>query len=353
MDPLARRELWDLLKEMRKGRTMLLTTHYMDEADVLGDRIGIMSRGELQCLGSSSFLKHNFGTGYKVICTVEQGVLATKQEVGGGAAGTDGTIAMTNLGSSSLENHELVKRILTYIQGFIEDASFAKAESSAATLVFVLPFSAVKSFKAFFTDFEAQLSGFQIIGFGVSITSLEEVFLKVGGDHDLEEFAATSADKEQTSRSLEGAHGEPSLRTQVYGLWWKRIGTSLVDFKRTVPLLCFPVGCVIAAWVLNYQGQFGNAGSLSANLAAFIIAARIFSGRIVNLRSHRGRARQKTEELLTVMAATFAATGWVALRGTLPGHGNKPRRVHRRSLFLNSATRATIGRTTSRWSPSW
>jgi ATP-binding cassette subfamily A (ABC1) protein 3 len=273
MDPLARRELWDLLKEMRKGRTMLLTTHYMDEADVLGDRIGIMSRGELQCLGSSSFLKHNFGTGYKVICTVEQGVLATKQEVGGGAAGTDGTIAMTNLGSSSLENHELVKRILTYIQGFIEDASFAKAESSAATLVFVLPFSAVKSFKAFFTDFEAQLSGFQIIGFGVSITSLEEVFLKVGGDHDLEEFAATSADKEQTSRSLEGAHGEPSLRTQVYGLWWKRIGTSLVDFKRTVPLLCFPVGCVIAAWVLNYQGQFGNAGSLSANLAACIIAA--------------------------------------------------------------------------------
>ena len=106
MDPLARRELWDLLKEMRKGRTMLLTTHYMDEADVLGDRIGIMSRGELQCLGSSSFLKHNFGTGYKVICTVEQGVLATKQEVGGGAAGTDGTIAMTNLGSSSLEKYE-------------------------------------------------------------------------------------------------------------------------------------------------------------------------------------------------------------------------------------------------------
>jgi ATP-binding cassette, subfamily A (ABC1), member 3 len=84
MDPLARRELWDLLKDMRKGRTMLLTTHYMDEADVLGDRIGIMSRGEIQCLGSSSFLKHEFGAGYKVICTMKHGALAAP---GAGAGG--------------------------------------------------------------------------------------------------------------------------------------------------------------------------------------------------------------------------------------------------------------------------
>jgi ATP-binding cassette subfamily A (ABC1) protein 3 len=53
MDPLARRELWDLLASLRKGRTMLLTTHYMDEADVLGDRVGIMSLGQMQCMGST------------------------------------------------------------------------------------------------------------------------------------------------------------------------------------------------------------------------------------------------------------------------------------------------------------
>ena len=66
MDPLARRELWDLLSSLRHGRTMLLTTHYMDEADVLGDRVAIMSLGELQCVGSTHFLKITFGAGYRL-----------------------------------------------------------------------------------------------------------------------------------------------------------------------------------------------------------------------------------------------------------------------------------------------
>jgi ATP-binding cassette, subfamily A (ABC1), member 3 len=45
---------------------MLMSTHYMDEADILGDRIGIMSSGKLTCLGSSTFLKKKFGVGYNV-----------------------------------------------------------------------------------------------------------------------------------------------------------------------------------------------------------------------------------------------------------------------------------------------
>lgn len=46
---------------------MLLTTHFMDEADLLGDRIAIMSGGELQCCGSSFFLKKKYGAGYSLI----------------------------------------------------------------------------------------------------------------------------------------------------------------------------------------------------------------------------------------------------------------------------------------------
>jgi ABC-type multidrug transport system ATPase subunit len=53
-----------MLKESKKGRIVLLTTHYMDEADILGDRIAIMASGKLTALGSSIFLKTKFGTGY-------------------------------------------------------------------------------------------------------------------------------------------------------------------------------------------------------------------------------------------------------------------------------------------------
>jgi len=64
MDLSARRKLWNMLKNYKNNRIIILTTHYMDEADILGDRIGIMTGGQLICLGSSLFLKNRFGVGY-------------------------------------------------------------------------------------------------------------------------------------------------------------------------------------------------------------------------------------------------------------------------------------------------
>ena len=43
MDPYSRRMMWNLLRNYRENRVIILTTHFMDEADLLGDRIGIMS----------------------------------------------------------------------------------------------------------------------------------------------------------------------------------------------------------------------------------------------------------------------------------------------------------------------
>lgn len=61
MDPYNRRSLWDVLQTEKEDRTILLTTHFMEEADVLGDRIAIMANGDIQCCGSPLFLKKKYG----------------------------------------------------------------------------------------------------------------------------------------------------------------------------------------------------------------------------------------------------------------------------------------------------
>jgi ATP-binding cassette subfamily A (ABC1) protein 3 len=66
MDTSARRRLWDMLKTYKHGKVILLTTHYMDEADYLGDRIAIMGEGRIQCIGRPLFLKMRFGVGYSL-----------------------------------------------------------------------------------------------------------------------------------------------------------------------------------------------------------------------------------------------------------------------------------------------
>ena len=65
MDPGARRSTWDLLQQEKKNRTVILSTHFMEEADLLGDRIAIMANGKIQCVGSSLFLKKKFGESMK------------------------------------------------------------------------------------------------------------------------------------------------------------------------------------------------------------------------------------------------------------------------------------------------
>ena len=62
----AHRHVWDVIEAAKQDRCIVLTTHSMEEADILGDRIGIMAKGRLRCLGNSVRLKTRFGAGYKV-----------------------------------------------------------------------------------------------------------------------------------------------------------------------------------------------------------------------------------------------------------------------------------------------
>uniref|UniRef100_A0A8D0GV65 ABC transporter domain-containing protein n=1 Tax=Sphenodon punctatus TaxID=8508 RepID=A0A8D0GV65_SPHPU len=146
MDPASRRATWDLLQQQRSGRTILLTTHFMDEADLLGDRIAIMAKGELQCCGSSLFLKHKYGAGYHMVMVKEPSC---------------------NLG-------EISRLICQYVPN-------ATMESNAgAELSFILPKESTHRFEALFTELELRREELGIASYGASVTTMEEVFLRVG-----------------------------------------------------------------------------------------------------------------------------------------------------------------------------
>ena len=66
-DPVSRRKIWDIVKILRNyGKTIILTTHFLDEADELADKIGIMNKGQILILGNSDFIKKKLGEGYTV-----------------------------------------------------------------------------------------------------------------------------------------------------------------------------------------------------------------------------------------------------------------------------------------------
>lgn len=64
LDIESRRELWDILLKLRKSKAILITTHHMEEAEVLGDTIAILANGRVHCSGSPLELKRKIGQGY-------------------------------------------------------------------------------------------------------------------------------------------------------------------------------------------------------------------------------------------------------------------------------------------------
>ncbi|CAL4103477.1 unnamed protein product [Meganyctiphanes norvegica] len=146
MDPGARRVIWDLLQQERSTRTILLTTHFMEEADLLGDRIAIMADGVIRCCGSSLFLKKKYGAGYRLITVKEKGCDVD---------------AVTQLLKSHIPEAELDQNV-------------------GLELSYVLPNSNVSKFEELFTELEKRKEELKISSYGASQTTMDEVFLRVG-----------------------------------------------------------------------------------------------------------------------------------------------------------------------------
>mmetsp|Transcript_26423 Transcript_26423/g.39214 ORF Transcript_26423/g.39214 Transcript_26423/m.39214 type:complete len:1955 (+) Transcript_26423:136-6000(+) len=148
MDPYSRRSTWNIIQRNKKNRVILMTTHFMDEADILGDRIAIMAEGQLRCFGSSLFLKKNYGVGYTFTIVRE-----------------------SQAGSTARGVKDLVMKYVPQA----EPLSLVGAEQS-----YRLPFSATPVFVDMFTEMDQKKSTLGIAEYGISVTTLEEVFIRVG-----------------------------------------------------------------------------------------------------------------------------------------------------------------------------
>eukprot|EP00735_Rhodelphis_limneticus_P009137 TRINITY_DN2560_c0_g1::TRINITY_DN2560_c0_g1_i1::g.19179::m.19179 TRINITY_DN2560_c0_g1::TRINITY_DN2560_c0_g1_i1::g.19179 ORF type:complete len:1829 (-),score=670.14,sp/Q84M24/AB1A_ARATH/37.15/0.0,ABC2_membrane_3/PF12698.2/1.1e-20,ABC2_membrane_3/PF12698.2/2.6e-40,ABC_tran/PF00005.22/8e-28,ABC_tran/PF00005.22/9.3e-22,AAA_21/PF13304.1/3.6,AAA_21/PF13304.1/0.00028,AAA_21/PF13304.1/1.1e+02,AAA_21/PF13304.1/0.00011,AAA_15/PF13175.1/1,AAA_15/PF13175.1/5.1e+02,AAA_15/PF13175.1/0.52,ABC2_membrane/PF01061 len=156
MDPYSRRFTWNVLQNNREGRVIVLTTHFMDEADLLGDRIAIMGEGQLKCCGSSLFLKNRYGVGYNMTC-----VKADEQ---------------------TFRAETLTGRI----RSFVPDATVLS--NVGAEISFQLPLASSGKFEAMLISIEKDSQALGVRSYGLSVTTLEEVFLRVArGAEDPEE----------------------------------------------------------------------------------------------------------------------------------------------------------------------
>ena len=146
MDPYSRRAIWDILQKYKLCRTVLLTTHFMDEADILGDRIVILANGKLKCSGTGLFLKNTFGAGYLL---------------------------------SLAKRHPDIpsEPIISLIQKVIDSARVTT--DVMGQLEVSLPLSSSGKFTALFSELESEIEVLGVNGYGVSIATLEEVFLSL------------------------------------------------------------------------------------------------------------------------------------------------------------------------------
>jgi len=71
MDPVSRRFMWDFISQTMDNRSVILTTHSMEECEALCQRIGILVHGRLRCLGSAQHLKTRFGKGFEFLVHVK------------------------------------------------------------------------------------------------------------------------------------------------------------------------------------------------------------------------------------------------------------------------------------------
>ncbi|KAH0514125.1 ATP-binding cassette sub-family A member 7 [Microtus ochrogaster] len=197
VDPTSRRGIWELLLKYREDRTLILSTHHLDEAELLGDRVAMVANGSLCCCGSPLFLRRHLGCGYYLTLVKSAQSLHTQDSKGDSSDPSQeqkpdnkDNMAGTTLTQAPAPDADPLTpstpQILDLVQRHVPGARLV--EELPHELVLALPYAGALdgSFAMVFQELDRQLASLGLAGYGVSDTSLEEVwdliFLKVVED---------------------------------------------------------------------------------------------------------------------------------------------------------------------------
>ncbi|XP_053616440.1 uncharacterized protein ldd [Plodia interpunctella] len=189
VDPAARRDIWSMIVKLKEDRTILLTTHHLDEAELLSDQIVIMHKGQIHTTGSPIEIKRTLGTGYKLnVIYPKKEDISEDEEV-------------------SIE--EKTKQLLTLVRDVIKNA--ALVDVNGVEVEIALPFFDAHGLNNNFLQLCAVLEGAQTaLGFksySLDCSSLEQVFFNIcdqvdSQPHPIEYMPEDTPSKSASSSSI-------------------------------------------------------------------------------------------------------------------------------------------------------
>ncbi|KAI0027064.1 P-loop containing nucleoside triphosphate hydrolase protein [Vararia minispora EC-137] len=188
VDPLSRRALWRTLTAVRTERTIVFTTHFLDEADLLADEIAILAApGRLVAIGPPVVLKSRLGQGYTVTTTF-------------GPAKAGEAIKAVNMGNAATDLLRRVRELapdthVTMVPPCRAEFHLRTRDTAVVERVLAL--------------LENERAGYGVVSYDVQGTSIEDVFLGLMREHE-EARGANDRMDEKTDEKAEKAndHGE-------------------------------------------------------------------------------------------------------------------------------------------------
>jgi ABC-type multidrug transport system ATPase subunit len=181
MDPLAKRNMWKTLTKFRPGRSILLTTHSMEEADALASRVGVISRRLLD-IGTTAHLRNKHGHGFHIHIVMASAPHTSDDEVRALQAWLEDNMPGAQL--EGLPYHGQLRYIVPAIPPAVAEASDTSGEISSAALK-----GEPRTVCSLFMLLEENKKTQGIEFYSVSPATFDEVFLKVIEKHQVDEEA--------------------------------------------------------------------------------------------------------------------------------------------------------------------